>query len=316
MAGDSPRFEDRPPAKVNLTLEVVGRRPDGFHELRSIFLRIGLTDRLTMTPATGDRDQLTVSGLAGAPTKGNLVLSALAALRSYAGVDFPPLDVNLEKRIPVAAGLGGGSSDAAAALRLAQAAWGVRLAPDEEVDLASSLGSDVPFFYSGMAASLVGGRGDVVSWLPVMRLEDLGIILVTPSYRLSTAKVFARYDEVATATMTASLMNEELTGLFSGEPPVHDLVGIASRLRDANDLWSAAESLAPSLAVLRDDLESGTGQPWLMSGSGPTLFALYASAAEAADAGKALVASGPPSLENALINAVDLAGPDPAWRYP
>ena len=67
-----------------------------------------------MTPATGDRDQLTVSGLAGAPTKGNLVLSALAALRSYAGVDFPPLDVNLEKRIPVAAGLGGGSSDAAA----------------------------------------------------------------------------------------------------------------------------------------------------------------------------------------------------------
>lgn len=310
-------FEDRPPAKVNLTLGVLGRRPDGFHELASIFLGIGLTDRLTVSLRTADGpDRLTVTGLPGTPTQGNLVLRALDALRSHAGVDFPPLDVSLEKRIPVAAGLGGGSSDAASALHLAQVAWGVRLAPDEEVVLATSLGSDVPFFYSGAAAALVGGRGDLVSWLPASRVEELGLLLVTPAFPLSTAKVFARYDDVAPDTTTASLMNDELEGVLFDQPLVDDLLGITSRLRDANDLWLAASSLEPSLPALRAELETATGRPWMMSGSGPTLFALYPSATEAAQAGQVLLRSRSVALDGALVNAVDLVGPEPAWRHP
>jgi len=244
------------------------------------------------------------------------VLRALDALRAHSGIDFPPLDITLEKRIPVAAGLGGGSSDAASALHLAQVAWGVRLAPDEEVDLATSVGSDVPFFYSGLAAAFVFGRGDGVSWLPASRLEDLGVLLVTPAFPLSTAKVFARYDDIPLGTSTASVMNDELDGVLLDEPFVDDLLGLASRLRDANDLWKAAASLEPSLPALRDELETATGRPWLMSGSGPTLFALYASAAEAAQAGQDLMGSRSVALDGALVNAVDLIGPEPAWRYP
>lgn len=314
---DPPTFEDRPPAKVNLTLGVFGHRPDGFHELTSIFLGIGLTDRLTVSPRTEDGpDRVTVTGLPGAPTKGNLVLRALDALRSHAGVDFPPLDISLDKRIPIAAGLGGGSSDAASALHLAQLAWGVGIAPDDEVDVAASVGSDVPFFYSGVAAALVGGRGDLVSWLPSMRLDHLGLLLLTPAIHLSTAKVFARHDEITLETKADSSLVVDLEGILLDQPTTDDIVRVSDGLRDANDLWPAAASLEPTLPALRDSLEGATRRPWLMSGSGPTLFALYPSAAEAAEAGQILVASRPLAFDGALVNAVDLVGPDPTWRYP
>ncbi len=312
-----PRFEDRPRAKVNLTLEIFGRRPDGFHELGSFFLSIGLSDRLTVSPRASDGpDRLTVTGLPGAPTDGNIVLGALAALRAHAGVDFPPLDVTLEKHIPVAAGLGGGSSDAASALHLAQAAWGVRLAPDEEVDVATSVGSDVPFFYAAVTAAFVHGHGDGVLWLPSHGLEPLGLLLVTPAFPLSTARVFARHGEIAPEAKTDSSLRVDLEGILLDEPLPDDILQVSDHLRDANDLWPAAASLEPSLPVLRDELESATGRPWMMSGSGPTLFALYASADEAAEAGQALVGSRSPALDKALIHAVDLVGPDPAWRFP
>jgi len=94
------------------------------------------------------------------------------------------------------------------------------------------------------------------------------------------------------------------------------VVAWAVRLRDANDLWAAAASLAPGLAALREHLEAETGRPWLLSGSGSTLFALYPSPAEAAVEGRLLVSAESELLEGAMINAVDLVGPDPAWRFP
>lgn len=310
-------FEDRPPAKVNLTLAVVGRRPDGFHELRSIFLRIGLTDRLMMAPTpTGDRDQLTVTGLSGAPsTRDNLVLRALDALRAHAGINFPPLAVTLDKRIPAAAGLGGGSSDGASALRLAQAVWGIRVARNAELDLAASLGSDIPFFYFNMPAASVAGRGEDVSWLPAIN-GGLGLLLVHPPFKLATTQVFARHDKLGVEHGDTIEAIGEILAIFDDEPTANEVLEAAGGLRDANDLWPSAASLAPSLPALRDELEAQTSRPWQMSGSGPTLFALYPSAAEAADAGKGLVAGRSPALENALINAVDVDGPDPAWRFP
>ena len=129
-------FEDRPRAKLNLTLKVVGRRDDGFHELRSIFLRIGLADRLTIDVGGADgSDRLTVSGLAGVSSHNNLVTQALDAVRARAEIPLPTLDVTLDKQIPAAAGMGGGSSDCASAIRLAQAVWGVGLSESEEMDL-------------------------------------------------------------------------------------------------------------------------------------------------------------------------------------
>jgi len=298
-------YQDRPPAKINLTLEIVGRRPDGYHDLRSIFLRIGLADRLTMEPAfSGTRDELTVTGLPGAPsTRDNLVLRALDALRAHAGIDFAPLHVTLEKHIPAAAGLGGGSSDAASALRLAQAAWAISLSP-VELALGLELGSDVPFFLSDRVAALVEGRGERIA--PLADPTDVGLLLVTPPLALATARVFARYDDLGPVLGLPPLANVD----------THRLVEAAELLRGSNDLWPAAASLEPSLTALRDELETQTSRPWMLSGSGPTLFGLYPSVEEAAQAGQALVGSRSVALEGALFNAVDLVGPDPAWRYP
>lgn len=307
----------RPPAKVNLTLRVVGLREDGYHELSSVFLRIGLCDRLTVRAAAPGTaaDTLNVQGLDGAAVSGNLVLKAFESLRAYTHLPLPALEATLDKQIPTAAGLGGGSSDAAAALRLAQAAWNVRVAPADELRLAESLGSDVPFFYLDMPAAHVSGRGETVTALSGLT-GGVGVLLVTPAQRLSTAAVFAAYHRASEKVAGTQTAIESDTDAFVDGLSADDLPGWAARNRDANDLWPAAVSLASELGGLRDLLERRTGLPWLMSGSGSTLFALYPSAAEATDAGRALAAAELPVLADALIFAVDLVGPDPVWRYP
>ena len=300
-------FEDRPRAKVNLTLRVVGTRPDGYHELRSVFLRIGLSDRLRVSPGGADgADTLSVTGLAGMLARQNLAMRAVEAVRARAEVPLPALDVTLHKDIPVAAGLGGGSSDCASAIKLAQAAWGIAFSKEEERAIGASLGADVPFFLSEAEMALVEGIGERVT--PMRQLmSTAGLLTVTPPVELSTARVFQRFDEIW----------GDAPGEFATDAQeLPDLASAASELRDANDLWVAAASLAPGLDQLRDELESASARAWLMSGSGPTLYAIYPSVAEAADAGRALVHDRSSALANAVVNAVDLVGPEPAWRYP
>ncbi len=176
-------------AKVNLVLEVIGRRSDGYHALRSVMAPLAFGDRLSVRVAVRGRDRLAVRGLDAGPPADNLVLRAAALLRADAGsTDLPPLAFVLRKRIPVAAGLGGGSSDAAAALQLAAAAWGIRLTQGRQRRLAASLGSDVPFFTTG-GWVLVGGRGERLSPLPPPGGPP-GVLLVVPTVRLSTRLAF------------------------------------------------------------------------------------------------------------------------------
>lgn len=294
----------RPPAKVNLTLRVSPRGRDGFHALESVFLRVGLSDELDLALAQGrDRDALSVSGLPGAPIDGNLVLRAFALTRRALGADLPTLVAHLDKRIPVAAGLGGGSSDAAAAVRCALQMSGAGLAPDRRAAVAQELGSDVPFFASRAAVARVRGRGELVEPIEA-DLGELGLLLVTPPIALSTSAVFAYFDDL-----------DERSGYEVPTPDLGDLADSLDSLRDANDLWRAAASLAPTLTLIRDDLEHGTNRPWLMSGSGSTLYTIYPSAAAAVGAGRDLAASRSEILSGAAINAVDLIGPDPLWRY-
>jgi 4-diphosphocytidyl-2-C-methyl-D-erythritol kinase len=309
-------FTGRPEAKVNMTLEVAGRREDGFHDLDSVFLRVGLSDRLTVrqAPQTSTADTLVVTGLAGAPVRNNLVTRAFDAIRGHTGLPLPPLEATLEKHIPAAAGLGGGSSDASAALVLAQLAWGISLSPADALVVGASVGSDVPFFLADQKLAEVSGRGEVVDGLPSERL-GLGAVLVSPPIALSTARVFDRYDQLPPGSSGAAAAAEELRNVV-WDAIDEDFVSWSRKHPDANDLWPAAASLEPALAGLRDALQRNTGHPWLMSGSGPTMFALYASGEEAAERGKELAARRLPELESALINAVDLEGPDPIWRYP
>ncbi len=296
----------RPRAKVNLTLSVGPRGRDGMHPLTSVFLRIGLSDDLTVAfaPDSG-RDVLSVSGLPGAPTEGNLVTRAIERTRRALGHDLPPLVAHLDKRIPMGGGLGGGSSDAAAAIDAALQMWGARLAPERHRELAAELGSDVPFFAFGGPAALVGGLGERVEPLGSPRGE-LGVLLLTPPIEVSTAAAYAKFDELVPGG----------GGENAGVPDLDRLVEAANVLRDANDLWPAAVALAPALGTLRDELERLTGRPWLMSGSGSTLFALYPSSTAAADDGRRIAGADLESAGGAALSAVDLVGPDPVWRYP
>jgi 4-diphosphocytidyl-2-C-methyl-D-erythritol kinase len=295
----------RPRAKINLTLSVGPRGRDGLHPISSVFLRIGLADELTVAFGSGSGDDvLTVSGLDGCPVKGNLVLRAFGGARRALGHNLPPLVAHLDKRIPMNAGLGGGSADAAAAVDCALQMWGAGLAPDRLIEVAHELGSDVPFFARDLGAALVSGAGDEIERLP--NPPAVGLLLVTPPIELSTAAVYARFDE----------LSDDDGQPESPEADLSDLVAATDDLRGANDLWPAAVSLAPELGVLRGELEDRSGRPWLMTGSGSTLFAVYPSSAAAADDGRALVAAEAPVLGGAIINAVDLVGPDPVWRYP
>ena len=297
----------RPRAKVNLTLRVGERGRDGYHELESNFLRIGLADDLTVAFGNGlGADLLPVSGLPGANGTDNIVLRAFDATRRALGHELPPLVAHLEKRIPIGAGLGGGSADAASAIDCALQMWGAALSPAMLADVALELGADVPFFAANAAAALVRGRGEQVEVLPEPR-SDIGLLIVTPALALSTTAAFARFDELNLAGQSTTTRET---------PDLEDLAASAERLRDANDMWAAAITLAPELAVLRDELERQTDRPWLMSGSGSTLFAIYEAADESVASAKSLVASESEVLGGALFNAVDLVGPDPLWRYP
>jgi len=267
-----------PPAKVNLTLAVGPRASDGFHPLRSVFARLALADELAVELAPPDAagDQLTVEGDFPCPVEGNLVLRAFALLRGAVGQPLPALRARLVKHVPLAAGLAGGSSDGAAALELAARAWGVGLAPAVMQELAVELGSDVAFFAHGASVALVEGRGERVTPLPAPK-GSAGVLLRLSDEPLATARVYDAFDRLAVessmaAESTAGLVARLRAGIHS-----EGLAELAGQLRAANDLWPAAADLMPTLVEARQRLEQSTGQPWLMSGSGPTLFALYPS---------------------------------------
>ena len=278
------------PAKLNLTLAVVGRRPDGYHVLHTVMIPLALADRLSLSRAATADDTLRVEGLDAGAIADNLVLRAIEASRAAVGrgADTFPLAARLEKRIPVAAGLGGGSSDAAATIDATLEAWGLS-ASDPEVTVlrtavAARVGSDVPFFLAGGPA-LVEGRGEHVTPLAPIGGAPPGVLLVCPAVPASTPAVFAAFDAGGTAApadprstrMTSEHLASELRGGLSGA----SLVARAGVLASANDLSAAAASVVEGLTSLRRGLVRRLAQPVGLSGSGPSLWVLYPSAAAA-----------------------------------
>jgi 4-diphosphocytidyl-2-C-methyl-D-erythritol kinase len=253
------------PAKINLWLNVVGRRADGYHLLDSLVAFTDLADEIEAMPA--DRLSLEINGplaaaLAGEPD--NLVLKA-ARLLADRGAVAPRAALSLTKRIPVAAGLGGGSADAAAALHALVELWRLALPVEELFDLAGRLGADVPMCLAGRAA-LVSGVGERL--LPAPPLPPCAILLVNPGTPLPTADVFRRRE-----------------GAFSSPEPVtpwKDLPSFAAALAErGNDLTAAAVALRPVIADVLDALHAGGAAYVAMSGSGATCFALFEVVAQA-----------------------------------
>ena len=269
-AGEHPVPPDtvrvRTPAKVNLFLEVLGRRPDGYHEVATLLLAIDLFDELDFRPAlTGDLSlTCDVPDLLTGPE--NLVLKAARRLRErtgYAG----GATIRLTKRIPWAAGLGGGSSDAAATLAGLNELWKLGLSPAALARVGTEIGSDVPFFLNGPAAWCTG-RGEVVS--PVLIGRQIDLVLVKPPEGLSTADVYRRV-KVPANPADGSAAREALA---DGDV---DALGRALH----NRLQEPAFELCPSVADLHRRVQSVGAAGALLSGSGSCLFALCRSPEEA-----------------------------------
>jgi 4-diphosphocytidyl-2-C-methyl-D-erythritol kinase len=262
-------------AKVNLWLNVVGRRADGFHLLDSLIAFTDLADEIEVVPSRAL--SLEIVGPAASTLEGdsddNLVLKAARLLAGRAGV-APRVALRLTKRIPVAAGLGGGSADAAATLRALVDLWRVAMPEEELFDLAATLGADVPMCLAGRPA-LATGIGERLA--PAPKLPACAILLVNPGVALPTPAVFAAREGDFSAT---TALRDEWSSLreFSD-----DLA------RRGNDLTNAAISLRPEVAdVLAHLRRSEDVAHAAMSGSGATCFGLYGTL-EAAERAAALL---------------------------
>jgi 4-diphosphocytidyl-2-C-methyl-D-erythritol kinase len=285
----------RAPAKVNVSLAVGPLRPDGFHALSTVYLAVSLFDTVTAEP--GDGLSLEVTGEGTGATAGtvptdrtNLVWRAAELLARHAGV---PADARLrvDKAIPAAAGLGGGSADAAAALVGLDELWGTRAGREDLDALAARLGSDVPFSLHGGVA-LGSGRGELLS--PVLARRPRHWVLGIAGEGLSTPAVYAELDRLrAEGRVPDGSVSDDAAG--SPEPVLAALrngstAELAAALR--NDLQAAALSLRPDLRrALRAASDAGAAAA-LVSGSGPTVAALADDEADAVRLAAALAGAG------------------------
>lgn len=260
-------------AKVNLSLVVRGRRPDGYHELDTVFQAVSLADRLTFEESSALTLEVDDPSVPAGPE--NLVLRAARALADAAGVKARAA-VTLEKRIPAGGGLGGGSSDAAVALLGLSALWGLELPPATLARIGAALGSDVPFFLHGGTARGTG-RGEAIEPLP--DLPPRGVVLVMPPFPVATPEVFRR--------LGAPEWDGTAAPELAGRP-------------DRNDLEGAAEGLFPALRRVREALAAAGASQARLSGSGSTVFGLFADLAAASEASRRLEGLPPGSAVRAV----------------
>lgn len=260
------------PAKINLHLEVLGKRPDGYHELESLMVTVSLADILTFESAKTGTVVKCDEPRVG-PEDDNLVSRAVKLVREESGRE-DGVEITLTKRTPVAAGLGGGSSDAAATLRGLNEWWELGWSNDRLAELGARLGSDVPFFFYPPAA-IVRGRGELVT--PVPMATKLDVVLVTPTDRLSTRTVFGNLVPGRDVVPVESIADALARG---------DIPGIARRLH--NRLQDVSTRLSPAVRNIQDQAKTWSCLGHLMTGSGSTYFALCESQVQAESLGKHL----------------------------
>ena len=274
----------RVPAKVNLELDVGSERSDGYHDLATVFQAVSLYDDVTALPG----DHLTVSvegeGVDDVPTdESNLAIVAARVLADHLGIE-PRAHLHVHKSIPVAAGMAGGSADAAGALLALDRLWEARLERDELVELASQVGSDVPFLLVGHTA-LGLGRGEKLT--PVLARGHFHWVFAFADEGLATPDVYAELDRLRAGSVLAEPRVSD--GLMSALR-----VGEAAALGSAlsNDLQRAAVSLLPDLAMTLDVGDEYGALGAIVSGSGPTCAFLASGEEQALDLAVALTASG------------------------
>src|SRR5580765_141800 len=253
----------RPPAKINLTLRVGPLRGDGFHDVRTLLQSIALSDTLTVTARRGPF--ALAAGGPGVPTdETNLVSRAAAALWRALGRDGEPRDahVKLVKQIPLAAGLGGGSADAAAALVALNVVWEGRRSRRDLARIGGTLGADVPFFLQGGTA-LGAGRGDEI--YPVDDAARLGVVIIKPSFGVATADAYRWLDEDRAAGVAdAPAVSREV-----------DLGWAAGPIALVNDLQGPVARRHAPVDDIVDTLAKAGALGAAMTGSGSAVFGLF-----------------------------------------
>jgi 4-diphosphocytidyl-2-C-methyl-D-erythritol kinase len=251
------------PAKVNLNLRILARETTGYHQLETIFGALEFGDTLTMSRTEGGVT-LTCGGLAVGPVEENLVYRGAMAFLEGGGV-AGGVEIHLEKRIPLGGGLGGGSSDAAAALRGLQTLFPGALAPEEVLEVAGSLGSDVPFFLCGSPLALAWGRGHRL--LPLPPLPSSPVLLALPPLAVPTDEAYrllAAAREEKDRPRPPRILSARALSTWDG------LASLA-----ANDFEEVVLPAHPLLGRLREAMEETNPRLALLSGSGACLFAVY-----------------------------------------
>ncbi|MDR1470768.1 MAG: 4-(cytidine 5'-diphospho)-2-C-methyl-D-erythritol kinase [Spirochaetaceae bacterium] len=283
------------PAKINLHLAVGEKRPDGFHDIESIFVPVSLCDHIDLAVSRSATVSITIRGMedgvsGGMPLEHNLMYRAAFLFSQETGLAFS-LRIAIEKTIPLGAGLGGGSSNAAAILGALNEAAGFPLSHDALMETAARLGSDVPFFIEGKPA-FVSGRGEHVA--PFAVDKDLFFVLVKPAFASETAEAYRLLDERRSALQASSPRDSVLREAVSPETLIAALKKPPSAWPYRNDFQSVfLDDRHPHSGEYRAIFSAlhGTGASFtLLSGSGSTVFGVYESA-DAAEAAATAVAS-------------------------
>ncbi|MCH9024350.1 MAG: 4-(cytidine 5'-diphospho)-2-C-methyl-D-erythritol kinase [candidate division Zixibacteria bacterium] len=255
-------IEIHAPAKINLFLQVLGKRPDGFHNINSLMQAITLFDRLKIEKIDEPECRVKLTGnLSSTAIENNLVTRAYELFKKEFGLKSG-IKVDLEKNIPIAAGLGGGSSDCAAAMIAYNLIFDLKLSNSELVNFSLKLGSDIPFFFS-RGQALVSGRGEIVeeTSFPV----DYNIIVVSTGIPVSTVQSYKALNLKLTTNKSTSTL----------EPNCGSDIYIELLSRLKNDLEAIQFEFTPGLLVIKEELLKSGALLARMSGSGPTMFGIF-----------------------------------------
>ena len=288
-AGRSPREASRRAfAKLNLGLRVLDRRPDGFHNIRSVLQAIDFFDDVSVSLRAGSRGGVTLEcNRADLANERNLAWIAADRLLRRAGSDAS-VQVRLRKRIPSGAGLGGGSSDAAAVLRALSALLPEPPARETLVEIAAGIGSDVPYFLTGGTA-LATGRGTEITALP--DCPPAAVALALPAFEVSTAKAYRALSQGRAAGLTPPADTDTIggRGIARRDSTEGSIRGLPGGM--ANDFEGVVFQDFPALAEIKRGLLAAGARHALMSGSGAAVFGLFDSSAGAARAVRRLAAA-------------------------
>ncbi|CAG37464.1 4-(cytidine 5'-diphospho)-2-C-methyl-D-erythritol kinase [Desulfotalea psychrophila] len=262
LAQVATRLHMRAPAKVNLSLQVLSRRADGYHDLATHMQKVSLYDELELCLTKQSGVSLVCSdGDIPLDEKNLAVRAALAYLARSSRVGQRGVRISLEKNIPVGAGLGGGSSDAGTVLRGLNQLLDNEFSEEELIEMARPLGADVPFFASEMSAAFATGIGDILQ--PLESTKEFDFILVNPGIFISTKEIFERF----------SLTLSPKRNIFARPFRVHERASLLDYMH--NDLEEIVSDLCPAIDEMKSLLEANGASAVMMSGSGSTVFGVF-----------------------------------------